>query len=514
MKKTVKIMTAVLFVVVLLCGMTNRIGFAAEAANIVETYTENDSVVLYVSGIEGELQEISYQMGNTPCEVTSYQTIGQQDTMMYTLILWDNSISVMRNYGDTVKEILLDIVANRAPGEKFSIVTLEKDITVLSDYTDDYAVLKQSINSVEKVDKSVYIIENLYHCLEELNAMADSDFKRVILISDGSGEAETGYTATELERLLSSHSYPIYSIGVGKDEAGLQYMFSLSRTTGAGAYHVDKLEDSLEVSESIKEHYKTLQVVAKIPEELLDGSNRNSKLSVVTTAGTYEAQCQIKLPFLSEIEKAEPTPEPTPEPTEAPEPTATPEPTKAPTKASEKTLVKLSVGGIAVVGGILLVIVLIIVIVCVAACKKKSPKEVPAAKTKKADPMETEALYKDEETQSLFDNNTTEILSNMNTDCRFQITAVDDAAVMFRCNISTEKVKIGRKAGVCNIALADKAVSGEHCEVYARSGKIYIRDLGSSNGTFVDGRKIDSETELRTGTILKLGKTEYRVMIG
>ena len=123
-------------------------------------------------------------------------------------------------------------------------------------------------------------------------------------------------------------------------------------------------------------------------------------------------------------------------------------------------------------------------------------------------------LYKDEETQSLFDNDATEMLTNVNAGYRFQITAVNDSTIMYRCNVSMEKVKIGRKMGSCNIVLPDKTVSGEHCEVYVRNGKIYIRDLGSSNGTYVDGRKIVSETELQTGSTLKLGKTEYRVMIG
>lgn len=519
MKKFIKIINIILLAFALFCNMTPRTSFAAESPAIVESYTEEDNIVLYVSGIEGEIQELSYQLGNTFCEVMEYKTIGQQDFPMYTLILWDNSVSVMKNYGTVIKDVLLDVVANRAPGEKFSIVTLEKDMTVLSDYTDDYATLKQSINGVEKDDKSVYIIENLYHCLEDLNNTGDCEFKRVILISDGSGKEGTGYTKTELEKLLEEHNFPIYTIGVGDNEEGLQYMFSLSRLTGAKAYHVDKLEDSMEVSETMKTLYKTLQLKVKVPEELLDGSTKNSKLSVVTANGNFDVQYQVKLPFLSEVQNGAPTPEITVEPTATvtPKPTKAPTitvaPTKAPVEKNEPAKGLFGKGMVLLIGVLFAVAVVAGIIAYMTKKRKRVPEEEKTVWKPDINAEETIGLYT-EETEVLQKQGETEILPGTYRGSRFQITAVNDTSIIYRCNVSTEKVRIGRKAGVCNLVLEDKAVSGEHCEVYMRNSKVYIRDLGSSNGTFVDGRKIIGETEIQTGTILKLGKTEYRVTIG
>ena len=519
MKKSIKIISTILFAFALLCGMTPKTTFAAESPAIVESYTEEDNIVLYVSGIEGEIQELSYQLGNTFCEVMEYKTIGQQDSPMYTLILWDNSVSVMKKYETDIKDVLLDVVANRAPGEKFSIATLEKDMTVLSDYTDDYATLKQSINGVEKDDKSVYIIENLYLCLEDLNNTGDCEFKRVILISDGSGKEGTGYTKTELEKLLEEHNFPIYTIGVGDNEEGLQYMFSLSRLTGAKAFHVDELEDSLEVSESMKTLYNTLQLKVKVPEELLDGSTKNSKLSVVTANGNFEVQYQVKLPFLSEIQNGAPTPEITVEPTATvtPEPTKAPVITTAPTNApveQNKSEKGLFGNGMVLLIGILFAVAIVVgVIVYMVQRRKRVPEKVESVRKPNINATDTVVLDT-KETEVLQKQGETEILPGTYRGSRFQITAVNDTSIIYRCNVSTEKVKIGRKAGVCNLVLEDKAVSGEHCEVYMRNSKVYVRDLGSANGTFVDGRKIIGETEIQTGTIMKLGKTEYRVTIG
>ena len=55
-----------------------------------------------------------------------------------------------------------------------------------------------------------------------------------------------------------------------------------------------------------------------------------------------------------------------------------------------------------------------------------------------------------------------------------------------------DSLTIGRK--MCNIQLsdADKGVSRRHAELFSRNGNLYIRDLGSVNGTFVDGVQVPS----------------------
>lgn len=60
--------------------------------------------------------------------------------------------------------------------------------------------------------------------------------------------------------------------------------------------------------------------------------------------------------------------------------------------------------------------------------------------------------------------------------------------------IVSDSLTIGRK--LCNIVLndADKGVSRRHAELFSRNGSLYIRDLGSVNGTFVDGVQVASGT--------------------
>lgn len=70
---------------------------------------------------------------------------------------------------------------------------------------------------------------------------------------------------------------------------------------------------------------------------------------------------------------------------------------------------------------------------------------------------------------------------------------------------------IGRKRDQCDIILDyDKSVSGKHCQIDARDGKFYICDLQSANGTYVNGSKVLSETELFSGNIIKMGRLQMR----
>ncbi len=62
----------------------------------------------------------------------------------------------------------------------------------------------------------------------------------------------------------------------------------------------------------------------------------------------------------------------------------------------------------------------------------------------------------------------------------------------------------------CELRLTDERVSGEHLVVEPLGARFRVRDLGSSNGTFVEGARV-TEVELAPGATLKAGHTFLRV---
>lgn len=66
--------------------------------------------------------------------------------------------------------------------------------------------------------------------------------------------------------------------------------------------------------------------------------------------------------------------------------------------------------------------------------------------------------------------------------------------------------QIGR-ADACAIRLSDTYVSQMHARLYGENGGWYVEDLGSTNGTFLNDRKVTQPVEVHAGDVVKVGKT-------
>ena len=75
----------------------------------------------------------------------------------------------------------------------------------------------------------------------------------------------------------------------------------------------------------------------------------------------------------------------------------------------------------------------------------------------------------------------------------------------------TSSFHIGRERG-CDVELADTQVSRRHAEVSLVNGQWVVRDLQSSNGVFVDGRRVDS-APIGDGVAIRLGSDGPTVTI-
>lgn len=64
----------------------------------------------------------------------------------------------------------------------------------------------------------------------------------------------------------------------------------------------------------------------------------------------------------------------------------------------------------------------------------------------------------------------------------------------------------------CDIAIDDASVSAEHAEITASGAEWWIRDLSSTNGTFVNGYEVTFPTQVKTGDILQCGRVKFRVV--
>lgn len=68
-------------------------------------------------------------------------------------------------------------------------------------------------------------------------------------------------------------------------------------------------------------------------------------------------------------------------------------------------------------------------------------------------------------------------------------------------------ISIGRSR-VCEIRLDDLTVSSQHCRIIPESERHILYDLGSTNGTLVNGKKVQKQT-LQDGDVIKVGHTQF-----
>ncbi len=77
------------------------------------------------------------------------------------------------------------------------------------------------------------------------------------------------------------------------------------------------------------------------------------------------------------------------------------------------------------------------------------------------------------------------------------------------CALGPDPVTVGAHAGN-DVVFDDRFVSSFHCRIQPRDGRLFVCDLGSTNGTRVDGMRV-SEAELSVGSVLRVGGQQLAV---
>ncbi|MEA2272467.1 MAG: adenosylhomocysteinase [Solirubrobacteraceae bacterium] len=75
----------------------------------------------------------------------------------------------------------------------------------------------------------------------------------------------------------------------------------------------------------------------------------------------------------------------------------------------------------------------------------------------------------------------------------------------------TSEITLGRENA--DVVLPDEETSRRHAVIRPENGQAVIEDLGSTNGTFVNGTRIEGATQLSGGETIKLGETTFEVEV-
>lgn len=159
---------------------------------------------------------------------------------------------------------------------------------------------------------------------------------------------------------------------------------------------------------------------------------------------------------------------------------------------------------------LIMTVVIIFLVVLVIKLKKRNT----ANEKNKEETYSTVVLTKpidDPQTMTMYGGET-EVLFKDNK--KFDIELVDMSDTQIRYQIVSDEAVIGRNKEISDIAIEnEKSISQRHCKIFVRGSSVYITDLDSLNHTYVDGEMISDETELVSGSELRLGRKIFTVEI-
>lgn len=536
----------------------HRVFFYVSAADekVVSAKTDGENIYLYVKGVFGITGE-TVQIGTAVCENVAVSSMDELSVPLRTVILVDNSYSIKANRRPDIQEILDGVVENRMEGEEFRIGTFSESVTWLCDYTTDYDLLRDILDGIEYLNQDTCFSDCLYEVIEDMAVASEPVYSRVIIASDGADDKVIGYTNSEVVTLLERCNIPVYTIGTLGSNSALETMFSFSRTSKADYYLLDGSVSNDDVIASLLEDHQLACILITPDAALLDGSQKNIRVILQTESGEVTLTAAVDMPFAI----GNPTPEETPQIQE----TADPEPsdtagdlpvlgnsTNAPLETEEEEKETLP-GMLPVMIGIMVVAVATVtigIVVLLFVLKKKKKKEQQKITEQtfenngKQNNGTSQMREQDTVTQGAFmgggisgsgsdetlmlnradayGSDSTVILWNQKQSQQEERTYlvlkdIGKANVMFKIPIQ-DIVRIGRKNADI-IVDYDKYISAVHCEIIMRGSLLYIKDCGSSNGTFYEEgnhaskRIYDKEVPIASGTIIQIGHSKFMVTI-
>jgi hypothetical protein len=72
-----------------------------------------------------------------------------------------------------------------------------------------------------------------------------------------------------------------------------------------------------------------------------------------------------------------------------------------------------------------------------------------------------------------------------------------------------EGATLGRSNGA-DIRVDDPFASSAHARIFSRGDFMYVEDMGSTNGTYLNGRQVRSAERLKMADVIRIGDSEYR----
>jgi len=434
-------------------------------------------------------EQLQAEIGPYPTSTKSLQPFSTSGEGIAYIFLVDVSKSLKPDQFAKIRNALLQWTEKMGAKDRAAIVTFGESVKTAQDFTADKAVLKTKIGELALTDFHTQLNEGLVRALD-LGRRDDADLPRrrvIVTLTDGVADAAGGSTRDDTMARIKEEPVPIYAIGFAaasvsardRDE-GFKVLGAFAHASGgafvaAGAVPLDEL--FAKIHKMLGEATLLTLACATCP-----GDGRAYPLRVKLQADNrvLTAASDVRL---------------------APGAVAPVVPATAPAEQVEDSLplwVWLAGGaGIVAVLGFLL-----------SRRKKAAPEHQPPVPDPTPDVRVAQAI------SVPIDLAVTAMPDVRPTGIPIRLTAVSGTqhGREWLAEVGAETV-IGRSPRCAVVIDDDSEVSSRNSVLSAEGGLLFVDDLGSTNGTAVNGSPIAGRRRVGDGDLILVGRTELRLTV-
>jgi hypothetical protein len=520
-----KKITALFSFIFLLC--VTQTGVMAQNSQYFLQGYDVDGEAFYVITGEIEEQQEAYEpddftvtVSGQEVPVLSVEHFADTQLPVTYYCLVDVSGSMKDAQMELAKETLRAVVQTMRPDDNMIIATLGNN-TQSSGCLSDSTELEDVINELTSINEDTNLYAGIVSSIQELQVGDRVNSKKCLLIfSDGQDEQKSGITQEEATKAITESRIPVYTVATlaqnpSKDQ--LEYgklLGSFARSSAGGKHYTPVIDDMTgdEIGAAIADSVAA-GLVLTVDVSGIQTEKDILLLHVVfaSTAGSsYSDDFELYGASLPQTEEPEPADTQTTE-------------EQLPVTAEENS----GSHPWGILAGIAVFAVAAVAVIVIVSKKKKQqehaeePRANEAEEAAAAGEQETKAQKAESEPEQTGEapvpqedaDGRQENAADDGYELKLSAIGYDD--IVYRLKLQEGKeYSIGRRKPA-DIILSgdDMKLSGVHCKVMWEKGKLYVWDLNSTNGTFVNGIPIRNigKAVLREGETLRIGTYEYRI---
>ena len=486
------------FVAAFVCLFSSAYAYEPVYIHLENHSVEDENVAVYFNtNVEIAPNQLSVTLDNQPLVINSVECFYDADQGVSLMFLVDVSGSISKSKLSKMKDIMNRFAESMGAKDNACIMTVGNSASI-SPFVSDKDQLLQQISSLERTSEKTNLFASIVKAVDTLNTFSSVQTKRcLIILTDGQDYYATGYTREEVTDKIEKANLPVYTIAMldkksdKKKIESAKILGSFARISAGGLDLTHGLDDVTEqdiydrIFESINNSY-ILHANYSSMTDMKDPGYLQIHLTVEgrgQASDGYEISTSVMQSQISAKPSASPSPSPTQSETEPESVIHESEETKA-----DNTW-QIIISAVAV-----LVIAAIVIVIVVNkrnnAHASKEPQDASIIST-----------------------------GNQTTNCKSEIDMI--VLELTRVGINEnesykyeliDQMIMGRSSAKSQLVFAqDTLLSGQHCRIYISNNKLYIEDLNSTNGTYLNGVPVKEPHMLEQDDIILIGSMELRV---